>query len=68
MGFEYEATSLQMMAAGTGSSAMLSDTDIGSMQHYEKIFSKVRYVEDSSQSKKVKRAPVQNPEESAAKV
>ena len=47
MGFEYEATSLQMMAAGTGSSAMISDTDIGSMQHYERIFSKVRYVEDN---------------------
>ncbi len=48
MGFEYEATSLQMMAAGTGSSAMLSDTDIGSMQHYEHMFSTVRYVEDSN--------------------
>ena len=56
MGFEYEATSLQMMAAGTGSSAMISDTDIGSMQHYERIFSKVRYVEDNKQ----KKAPAQH--------
>ena len=45
MGFEYEATSLQMMAAGTGSSLMLSDADMGNMEHYEQIFSKVRSVE-----------------------
>ena len=37
MGFEYEANSMPMMAAGTGSSAMLSDEDIqeGSIRHYE---------------------------------
>ena len=48
MGFEYEATSLQMMAAGTGSSAMLSETDMGNMQHYERIFNHVRSVEDEN--------------------
>ena len=41
MGFEYDATSLQMMAAGTGSSLMLSNADMGNMEHYEQIFSNV---------------------------
>ena len=35
-----------MMAAGTGSSAMLSDIDMGNMQQYEQLFSRVKYVED----------------------
>ena len=34
MGFEYDATSLQMMAAGTGSSLMISNSDMGNMEHY----------------------------------
>ena len=37
-----------MMAAGTGSSAMLSETDMGNMQHYERIFNHVRSVEDEN--------------------
>jgi hypothetical protein len=36
MGFEYEATSMPVMVAGTGSSAMLSDDiEEGSIEHYE---------------------------------
>ncbi len=34
MGFEYEATTIQMMAAGTGSSVMLSEIDMGNIEHY----------------------------------
>ena len=34
MGFEYEATTIQMMAAGTGSSVMLSEVDMGNIEHY----------------------------------
>ena len=48
MGFEYEATSLQMMAAGTGSSLMQSESDMGNMEHYEQIFSNVKSVEHTS--------------------
>ena len=44
MGFEYDTTSLQMMAAGTGSSVMQSDSDIGNIEEYENLFSKVRSV------------------------
>ena len=47
MGFEYEASSLQMIGGGSGSTAMLSETDVGSMQHYEEIFSNVNSVEES---------------------
>lgn len=47
MGFEYEATSMPMMPAGTGSSAMVSDFEEGSIQHYEQIFSRVNKVEES---------------------
>lgn len=35
MGFEYEATSMPMMPAGTGSSAMGSDFEEGNLEHYE---------------------------------
>ena len=63
MGFEYEATSLQMMvAAGTGSSQMFDD-DVSSMQHYETIFSNVSSVEDAAVARK-KKQQAQNPEES----
>ena len=48
-----------MMAAGTGSSAMISDADTGRMQQYDQLFSRVRYVED----RKKPVAAVQNPEE-----
>ena len=61
MGFEYDAMSLQMMAAGTGSSLMLSNADMGNMEHYEQIFSNVKSVETTAADKK-KSAAVKNPE------
>ena len=61
MGFEYDATSLQMMAAGTGSSLMLSNADMGNMEHYEQIFSNVDSVQTTAANKQ-KKAAVQNPE------
>lgn len=60
MGFEYDTTSLQMMAAGTGSSVMQSDSDIGNIEEYENLFSKVRSVKDK---KKTTGNKVVNPEE-----
>ena len=60
MGFEYDATSLQMMAAGTGSSLMLSNADMGNMEHYEQIFSNVDSVQTTAANKQKK--AVQNPE------
>ena len=58
MGFEYDASSLQMMGAGTGSSLMLED-DMGSMEKYEKIFSQVKSVEATSHQN---RLTAKNPE------
>jgi len=48
MGYEYDATTLQMMAAGTGSSLMLSEADFGNIERYEQIFSQVNSVEDNT--------------------
>ena len=59
MGFEYEATSLQMMAAGTGSSQMLSEIDEGNMEHFEQIFSQVKSVQQTSNKKKAGKNPEQ---------
>ena len=65
MGFEYEATSLQMMAAGSGSSPMSSELELGNMLQYEKLFSSVRFIEE--RKKPVTTASgTNNPEESKA--
>ena len=60
MGFEYEATSLQMMAAGSGSSPMSSELELGNMLQYEKLFSSVRFIEE----RKKPATGTNNPEES----
>lgn len=59
MGFEYEATSLQMMAAGSGSSPMSSELELGNMLQYEQLFSRVRFIEERK-----KPLETNNPEES----
>ena len=59
MGFEYEATSLQMMAAGSGSSPMSSELELGNMLQYEQLFSRVRFIEERK-----KPLGTNNPEES----
>jgi len=49
-----------MMAAGTGSSLMLSNYDMANIDHYEQIFSNVQSIETTA-AKKTKKA-VLNPE------
>ena len=60
MGFEYDTTSLQMMAAGTGSSVMGADSELSSIQEYENIFNKMQSVQDK---RRKKAPPKENPEE-----
>ena len=63
MGFEYEATSLQMMAAGSGSSPMSSELELGNMQQYEQLFSRVKVIEERKKPIAAAGIP-NNPEES----
>ena len=63
MGFEYEATSLQMMAAGSGSSPMCSEFELGNTLQYEQLFSRVKNIEE----RKKPIAATNNPEDTKAK-
>ena len=60
MGFEYDTTSLQIMAAGTGSSVMGADSELNSIQEYENIFNKMQSVQDNRRKKAPRK---ENPEE-----
>ena len=67
MGFEYEATSLQMMAAGSGSSPMSSELELGNMQQYEQLFSRVKVIEERKKPIAAVDSSANNPEESKEK-